>query len=86
MPETDSIGPGERPNIIVIVIDDLRWDELAATGHPYIETPHVDQLAVEGGTLTSAFHAVPLCSPNGANILPGTASSTISRAAWPATI
>lgn len=62
---------GPSPNIIVIVIDDLRWDELAATGHPYIETPHIDRLAIEGGTLTSAFHAVPLCSPNRASILTG---------------
>ena len=68
---TPASESGPRPDIIVIVVDDLRWDELAATGHPYIETPHIDRLAVEGGTLTSAFHAVPLCSPNRASILTG---------------
>jgi N-acetylglucosamine-6-sulfatase len=67
----DSQIVGRRPNIVVIVVDDLRWDELGIAGHPYIETPHVDRLAGEGVWLTSAFHAVPLCSPNRASILTG---------------
>ncbi len=34
-----------RPNISVIVVDDLCWDELGAAGHPFLETPHIDALA-----------------------------------------
>ena len=64
-------APGPRPNIIVIVVDDLRWDELGVAGHPYLETPHIDRLAREGAYFTHAFHAVPLCSPNRASILTG---------------
>ena len=60
-----------RPNIIVIVIDDLRWDELGVTGHPYMKTPHIDRLAREGARFTHAFHTTPLCSPNRASILTG---------------
>ena len=60
-----------RPNIIVIVIDDLRWDELGVTGHPYMKTPHIDRLAREGARFTRAFHTTPLCSPNRASILTG---------------
>ncbi|HWC02143.1 MAG TPA: sulfatase [Methylomirabilota bacterium] len=60
-----------RPNIIVIVIDDLRWDELGVTGHPYMKTPHIDRLAREGARFTNAFHTTPLCSPNRACILTG---------------
>jgi arylsulfatase A-like enzyme len=60
-----------RPNIIVIVIDDLRWDELGVTGHPYMKTPHIDRLAHEGARFTNAFHTTPLCSPNRACILTG---------------
>ena len=38
--------PGlERPNLLVILIDDLRFDEFGAGGHPYMLTPHVDRLA-----------------------------------------
>jgi len=60
-----------RPNVIVIVIDDLRWDELGVTGHPYMKTPHIDRLAHEGARFTRAFHTTPLCSPNRASILTG---------------
>jgi N-acetylglucosamine-6-sulfatase len=65
------VARGQRPNIIVIVIDDLRWDELGVAGHPYLETPHIDELARQGAWFTHAFHAVPLCSPNRASILTG---------------
>jgi arylsulfatase A-like enzyme len=60
-----------RPNIVVIVIDDLRWDELGVTGHPYMKTPNIDRLAQEGARFTNAFHTTPLCSPNRACILTG---------------
>jgi N-acetylglucosamine-6-sulfatase len=60
-----------RPNIVVIVVDDLRWDELGIAGHAYLETPHIDELAQQGAWFTNAFHAVPLCSPNRASILTG---------------
>jgi arylsulfatase A-like enzyme len=66
-----SADPARRPNIIVIVVDDLRWDELGTAGHPYLETPHVDRLASEGVWFSNAFHAAPLCSPNRASILTG---------------
>ena len=60
-----------RPNVVVIVTDDLRWDEFGAAGHPYVDTPHFDRLAAEGAMFVNAFHAVPLCSPNRASILTG---------------
>jgi N-acetylglucosamine-6-sulfatase len=65
------VASGRRPNIIVVVVDDLRWDELGVAGHPYLETPHIDGLARQGAWFTHAFHAVPLCSPNRASILTG---------------
>ncbi len=63
--------PTDRPNVVVIVVDDLRWDEFGAAGHPYVETPNIDRLAAEGALFTNSFHAVPLCSPNRASILTG---------------
>ena len=62
---------GVRPNIVVVVIDDLRWDELGFSGHPYLETPNIDRLARNSTNFTRAFHSTPLCSPNRACILTG---------------
>jgi N-acetylglucosamine-6-sulfatase len=61
----------KRPNIVMIVVDDLRFDEIAVGGHPYIETPQIDRLAADGAMFTSAYHVTPLCSPNRASLLTG---------------
>ncbi|MEJ2207186.1 MAG: sulfatase-like hydrolase/transferase, partial [Gemmatimonadota bacterium] len=69
--EAESRVPEVRPNIVVVVVDDMRFDEMGVAGHPYLETPHIDQLARDGALFTRAFHAVPLCSPNRASLLTG---------------
>jgi arylsulfatase A-like enzyme len=63
--------PSARPNIVVVLVDDMRFDEFGAGGHPYVETPNIDRLAREGALFANAFHAVPLCSPNRATLLTG---------------
>jgi arylsulfatase A-like enzyme len=60
-----------RPNLLVILIDDLRFDECGITGHPYLKTPHIDRIGREGAVFTNVFHTTPLCSPNRACILTG---------------
>jgi arylsulfatase A-like enzyme len=61
----------KKPNLIVVLVDDLRFDETGASGHPYMRTPNVDRLADEGARCSNAFHTTPLCSPNRASILTG---------------
>ena len=60
-----------KPNLLVILIDDLRYDEFGAGGHPYMKTPHIDRLASEGAIFERAFHTTPICSPNRASIVSG---------------
>ena len=60
-----------RPNILIILVDDLRFDEFGAGGHPYMKTPHIDRIAQEGALFERAFHTTPICSPNRASILTG---------------
>jgi arylsulfatase A-like enzyme len=60
-----------RPNVLVILIDDLRHDEFGAGGHPYMQTPHIDRLAAEGALFERAFHTTSICSPNRASIVTG---------------
>ncbi|MDA0981706.1 MAG: sulfatase-like hydrolase/transferase [Proteobacteria bacterium] len=61
----------KRPNLLVILVDDLRYDEFGAGGHPYMKTPHIDRLAHEGGMFQRVFHTTSICSPNRASIMTG---------------
>ena len=60
-----------RPNIIVIVTDDQRWDCLGVAGHPFLKTPNIDRLAREGAYFRNSFVTLPLCSPSRASLLTG---------------
>jgi N-acetylglucosamine-6-sulfatase len=60
-----------RPNIIFILVDDLRWDELGITGHPFIKTTNIDRIGSEGVLFRNAFVTAPLCSPSRAGFLTG---------------
>lgn len=60
-----------RPNIVFILMDDARWDDLACMGHPFIKTPHIDRIAREGALFKNAFATTPLCSPSRACFLTG---------------
>ncbi len=59
----------QRPNIILIVADDLGWGDVGFHGSP-IQTPHIDQLAKEGLEL-DRFYVNPACTPSRAAILSG---------------
>ena len=64
-------GAAKRPNLLIILIDDLRFDEFGAGGHPYMKSPHIDRIAREGAIFERAFHTTPICSPNRASTLTG---------------
>src|SRR5262249_1564531 len=64
-------GAVRRPNIVFILVDDLRWDELRCTGHPFAISPSADRLAREGVNFQNAFATTPLCSPSRASFLTG---------------
>ena len=60
-----------RPNILFILLDDLRWDALGYAGHPYVKTPQIDRIANEGVNFKNAFCTTSLCSPSRASLLTG---------------
>lgn len=66
-----SFAQVKQPNIIVIVVDDMRFDEWGGGGHSFLKTPNIDKLAKTGTQFTRAYHTIPLCSPNRASILTG---------------
>ena len=62
-------GAGERPNVVLIVADDLGWADVGFHGGP-IDTPSIDRLAAEGVRL-ERFYATPICSPTRAALMTG---------------
>lgn len=59
-----------RPNIILILADDLGWADLGCYGNTFNETPNIDRLAQQGVRFTQ-FYAGPVCSPTRASIQSG---------------
>lgn len=66
-----SAQPTTAPNILFVLCDDHRFDCFGAAGHPYLETPHLDQMARDGAMMTRAYVTTSLCSPSRASILTG---------------
>src|SRR5687767_5226455 len=61
----------DRPNLVVIVADDLRWDALGFMGDPIVKTPHLDRLAGRGVVFRNAFVTTSICAVSRASLLSG---------------
>ncbi|MEM9142000.1 MAG: sulfatase [Bacteroidota bacterium] len=61
----------QKPNIILITVDDLGWTDLGCFGSGYYETPHMDKLSKNGIRFTNAYAASAVCSPTRAAIQTG---------------
>lgn len=61
----------QRPNVVVVLVDDLRYDVFGYMDHPFVETPHIDALAAGGMRFDNAFVTTSLCSPARASFLTG---------------
>jgi arylsulfatase A-like enzyme len=63
--------PGDRPNIILIITDQQRFDTIGALGFPYVDTPHLDRLVSEGVAFENCFVTAPSCVPSRASLFTG---------------
>lgn len=61
----------QRPNIILILADDIGADDLGCYGNPFVQTPHIDRIATEGIRFTNAYVTTSSCSPSRCSILSG---------------
>ena len=61
----------DQPNVLLIVVDQMRRDALGLNGNPLAHTPHLDQLAREGINFTRAYSACPTCIAARASLLTG---------------
>jgi N-sulfoglucosamine sulfohydrolase len=71
VPAAAQARAGERPNIVVLVADDLGWRDLGIYGNTGIRTPNLDQLARSGLRVKLAFGTSPQCSPSRISMLTG---------------
>ncbi len=70
------------PNVVLVLIDDLGWRDLACFGSPFYETPHLDCMAREGRRFTQAYASCPVCSPTRASLLTGRYPARIGLTDW----
>lgn len=61
----------KRPNIVLIMCDQMRGDCLGIAGHPDVKTPYLDSLAAEGTYFPNAYSTCPSCIPARAALFTG---------------
>jgi len=54
----------QRPNILFIMVDEMRWDAMSCAGHQVVRTPNLDRLAREGTRFATAYTCSAVCSPS----------------------
>src|SRR5262245_43917340 len=81
---TPAARPGEapRPNVVVILVDDLGWADLGCYGSTFYETPNLDRLARRGMRFTEAYAGCPVCSPSRAALMTGKYPARLHLTDW----
>jgi len=77
-----SAAPARKPNIVLLLLDDLGWRDFGCYGSTIYETPSVDRLASEGVRFTDAYAACPVCSPTRASIMTGKYPARLHLTDW----
>jgi len=57
--------PADRPNLLLMFMDDQRYDAMSCAGHPFLKTPNMDRLASEGAYCKNAFVVIPCAARAG---------------------
>ena len=59
-----SVDAADRPNIVLVFIDDMGWGDFSCFGNKDASTPHIDRLATEGVRFEQFYVNSPICSPS----------------------
>ncbi|WP_238392671.1 arylsulfatase [Paenibacillus antri] len=71
-----------KPNLLLITVDQMRFDCLSVLNHPIVETPNLDALAARGVLFTSAYSSTPVCIPARAGIMTGMGQRSHGRVGY----
>lgn len=71
-----------KPNVLLITVDQMRYDCLSIAGHPIVETPNLDELALGGVRFDRAYSATPSCVPARAALLTGRSQTSTGRVGY----
>lgn len=77
-----SAKPVKKPNVIMVLVDDLGWTDIGCYGSTYYETPNIDRLAREGMKFSDGYAACAVCSPTRAAIMTGRWPSRLGVTDW----
>jgi arylsulfatase A-like enzyme len=70
-PNRPTASPPQRPNLIFLLADDMRWDAAGYTGNTIVQTPNLDELAHTGVSFRNAYVSSPICAISRASIFTG---------------
>ena len=71
-----------RPNVVVILIDDMGWKDTGVYGSTFYETPHIDALSAQGARFAQFYTAGSVCSPTRASIMTGKSPARVHITDW----
>ncbi len=74
--------PGKRPNVVLILVDDLGWIDTECYGSKFYETPNIDKLAAQGMRFTDGYAACAVCSPTRAAVMTGRYPARLGVTDW----
>jgi len=66
-----SLSAADKPNIILMMADDLGWGDTGYNGHQRLQTPHLDQMAADGIRFNRFYAAAPVCCPTRGSCITG---------------
>jgi len=72
----------QKPNVVLIVVDDFGWTDLHCYGSDFYESPNVDKLAASGLKFTQAYAACTVCSPSRAALMTGKYPARLHITDW----
>ncbi|MBK1876436.1 sulfatase [Pelagicoccus mobilis] len=78
----ETVVDEKKPNVLLIVVDDLGWKDLSVQGSSFYETPNIDELAAGGVRFLNGYASCQVCSPSRASLMTGQYPARMNTTDW----